>query len=61
MTGKCQWQKVFLVNVDKDSARDTGIFLGDFAEAVAWRCSVKKMFLKISQNSQENTCAKASF
>ena len=24
-------------------------------EAVAWRCSVKKMFLEISQNSQENT------
>ena len=30
-------------------------------EAVAQRCSVKKMFLEISQNSQENTCAKASF
>ena len=27
------------------------------AEAVAWRCSVKKKaFLEISQNSQENTC-----
>ena len=25
--------------------------------AVARRCSVKKVFLKISQNSQENTCA----
>ena len=25
------------------------------AEAVAWRCSVKNVFLKISQNSQENT------
>ena len=23
-----------------------------------WRCSVKKVFLKISQNSQENTCAR---
>ena len=43
----------------------------DWAEAVAPRCSVKKvflkcscekkMFLKISQNSQENTCARASF
>ena len=30
-------------------------------EAVARRCSVKKVFLKISQNSQENTCARASF
>ena len=24
-------------------------------------CSVKKVFLKISQNSQENTCARVSF
>ena len=27
------------------------------AEAVARKCSVKKVFLKISQHSQENTCA----
>ena len=32
-----------------------------FSEAVVQRCSVKKMFLKISQNSQENACARASF
>ena len=25
------------------------------SEAVVWRCYVKKVFLKISQNSQENT------
>ena len=25
------------------------------------RCSVKKVFLEISQNSQENICAKVSF
>ena len=30
-------------------------------EAVARGCSVKKVFLEISQNSQENTCARASF
>ena len=30
-------------------------------EAVTWRCSAKKRFLKISQNSQENTCARVSF
>ena len=29
-------------------------------EAVVWRCSVKKVFLEISQNSQENTCARVS-
>ena len=30
-------------------------------EAVVWRCSVKKVFLEISQNSPENSCARASF
>ena len=30
-------------------------------EAVTQRCSVKKVFLEISQNSQENTCARVSF
>ena len=29
--------------------------------AVAQRCSVKKVFLRISQNSQESTCARVSF
>ena len=32
-----------------------------YREAVTRRCSVKKVFLDISQNSQENTCARASF
>ena len=26
-----------------------------------WRCSIKKMSLKISQNSQQNTCARVLF
>ena len=30
-------------------------------EAVARRCSVKKVFLKVRQNSRENTCTRASF
>ena len=30
-------------------------------EAITQRCSVKKIFLEISQNSQENTCARVSF
>ena len=29
--------------------------------AVAWRCSLEKMFSKISQNLQENTSARVSF
>ena len=32
-----------------------------FQEAVAQRCYVKKVFLEISQNSQENTYARVSF
>ena len=32
-----------------------------FSEPVTRRCSVKKVFLEISQNSQENTCARVSF
>ena len=30
-------------------------------EAVVQWCSVKKMFLEISQNSQENTCASVPY
>ena len=30
-------------------------------EEVVQRCSVKMVFLKISQNQQENTCARGSF
>ena len=30
-------------------------------EAVVGRCSIKKGFLEISQNSQENSCARVSF
>ena len=29
-------------------------------EVVIWRCSVKKLFLDMSQNSLENTCARVS-
>ena len=31
------------------------------AEGAVQRCSVKMVFLEISQNSQENTCARVSF
>ena len=31
------------------------------AEPVAQKCSVKKVFLKSSQNSWKNTCARVSF
>ena len=32
-----------------------------YSQALVQRCSVKKMFLEISQNSQENSCARVSF
>ena len=37
------------------------IYILHFSEAVAQRCSVKKEFFKISQNSQENTCPEPIF
>ena len=39
----------------------TLIIILRWTEGVAQRCSVKKVFLEISQNSQENTCARVSF
>ena len=38
--------------------RDESIF--DDKEAVPKKCSIKKVFLKTSQNSQENTCVGVS-
>ena len=32
-----------------------------WSEALARSCSVKKVFLEISQNSQENTCVRVSY
>ena len=37
------------------------IFELELKETVAKSCSVKKVFLEVSQNSQENTCARVSF
>ena len=34
---------------------------GGKIEAIARRCSLKKVFFEISQNSQENTCPRVSF
>ena len=31
------------------------------SEVVVQSCSLKKVFLEVSQNSEENTCARASF
>ena len=44
----------------KKSSIDIFQFL-EVLEAVVQKCSVKKVFLEIAQNSQENTCARVSF
>ena len=50
--------KSLLLNIKTKATQDTVQF---FTEAVVRRCSAKKVFLKISHNSQETTCARASF
>ena len=43
------------------SGSSAWIFIGCVSEAMARRCSVKKAFEEISQNSQKNTSARVSF
>ena len=53
MTGIYMKRNALLKWVERKRDRQT--------ETVTRRCSVKKLFLKNSQNSQENTCAGVSF
>ena len=46
---------VCMLKVEPTSLRSAGSW-SHILEAIVQRCSVKKVFLKISQNSQENTC-----
>ena len=50
-------------NTKTSNIKDRAFWKNKFIsqEAVVQRCSVKKVFLEISQNSQENTCARVSF
>ena len=58
-------KKSFIYLELKGSRREEVFSKGDrffiFSEAVARRCSVKKVFLEISQNLQENICSRVSF
>ena len=47
--------------LDKTWTECKVIFFFKCTEAVDRRCSVKKVFLEISENSQENTCARIFF
>ena len=48
------WQSLGSLNYKKDQKYK-------YLEAVIQRCSVKKVLSEISENSHENTCARASF
>ena len=48
-------------NVESMESRRGCVHWEVIIEAVVPRCSVKKLFLKILKNSQENTCARVSF
>ena len=51
------------INIAKQESLKLVIYNRGFLieKAVAQTCSVKKVFLEISQNPQENTCARVSF
>ena len=57
---KCQYNSCFKKTGFKENYHIFSI-VPVISEADYRRCSVKKVFLKISQNSQENTCARVSF
>ena len=46
--------------LDIEETYDTLSFY-EASQAVFWRWSIEKVFLEISQNSQENNCARISF
>ena len=41
--------------------KQLNVFKNDITKSVPWRCSIKKLFLEIQQNSPDNNCAKAYF
>ena len=56
-----KWKMKNLKSVQDRGNYGNGLKQGLCTEVVVRRCSVKKVFLQISQNSQENTCARFSF
>ena len=51
----------FLCYLEKRYFVEKEFSLWFISEAVVRRCSVEKVFLEVSQNLQENTCARVSF
>ena len=63
MTSFCVTQFCKLISYSRilNLAKLTIYLNTDNRDAIVQRCSVKRVFLEISQNLQENTCARASF
>ena len=60
-TVKCKNQFVNTCGISISASNmKMSMYKNQCKEAVAQTCSVKKVFLEISQNSQENTCARVS-
>ena len=55
-----QWKHSWIQNKKTKKTKQKNVHNGD-SEAVAQRCSVKKVLLEISQNALWNTCARVSF
>ena len=47
-----RWSKIFFTSV---------VIIGKKRGSLHHRCSIKKVFLEISQNSEESTCARVAF
>ena len=58
---KCSLDIFFLLGISLINSVVATVAVCLMSEAVVRRCCIKKMFLKISQISHENTCARASF
>ena len=58
---KCSLDIFFLLGISLINSVVATVAVCLVSEAVVRRCCIKKVFLKISQISQENTCARASF
>ena len=61
ITSKCNLIRFRIVSKKLIMVVKKNFRISQISKAVVQKCSVKKVFLKISQNSQENTCARVSF
>ena len=68
-SGRCSWQPLetiscfyYCIYFKGNQLKQINFFVIAYTlEAVVQRCSIKKVSLEISQNSQENTCCQSLF